>query len=405
MRFGLQKLRFKTHTLMLVIIAFGALGAYLLLHSQASSVPAVGFEAEQGTVNNARIATSDTTASGNSFVTLQSGTSQTPPKKLLLFQQQLPTADYVASHIDEVDALPYEGILFILPSTDMMRGTSIISTSQFKSELAGMKIAQTKLKKVRSNFVYVRLIKTGPFSTQTPIAAANFANLAEAAADAGLAGIAYDNEDYEDDTWDPAITCPGDTIETCQTKAVAAGKTVMQAAIARWPTMTLMSMLGPFFADMSTFQAILHEAPLPKHLILGAYTIGFNEATIGTNATYVDGAEVFSIHTQDVAQADYALRKSTMPQASSLISSDIKTAWSQKLSLGFSLYDEQGGTADRWQNDIAVNAKAADEYTWAFSFYHIWLGEVPQGRFAATPDWIQAVVNGRTAAGLSPMPQ
>lgn len=325
-------------------------------------------------------------------------------KKLILFQQQLPSVSYVASHPAEVDALPYEGIFLALPSMDGMRSGAVIPVSQFTQELAEYKAMHTQLTKVRRNFVYVRLVKTGPFASQTANTAQNLANLAQAAHDAGLTGIAFDNEDYENDIWDPSITCPGKYVDACQQEAVIAGKTVMQAIIAKWPDVVFISMLGPYFGDADIFQAVLHEAPQPKHLILGAYTIGMNEAAIGTNATYVDGGEKFSVHTSAEADADYALRKITMPQSSSLVPQSIKTDWANTLSLAFTLYDEQGGTPARWQEDIRVNAQAADEYAWAFSFAHVWLDSPGADKLLADADWIQATVTGRTQAGMSPYP-
>lgn len=335
----------------------------------------------------------------------RSGAAVNPSqKKLLLFQQQIPTVDYVTSHPTEVNALPYEGIFFSLPSIDSMRAGSVIPVSQFTQELATYKAMHTQLTKVRHNFVYVRLVKTGPFATQTANTAQSLANLAQAARDAGLTGIAFDNEDYENDIWDPSITCPGKDAATCQQEAVISGKEVMQAVIAKWPDVVFISMLGPYFGDATTFQSILHEAPQPKHLILGAYTIGMNEATIGTNATYVDGGEKFSVHTSAEADADYILRKQTMPQSSPLIPASKKSAWTNALSLAFTLYDEQGGTPARWQEDIHVNAQASDEYAWVFSFNHVWLGAPGSGKQAADSSWIQATVTGRTQAGMSPYP-
>lgn len=325
-------------------------------------------------------------------------------KKLILFQQQLPSATYVASHPAEVDALPYEGIFLTLPSMDGMRSGAVIPVSQFTQELVEYKAMHAQLTKVRRNFVYVRLVKTGPFASQTANTAQNLANLAQAARDAGLTGIAFDNEDYENDIWDPSITCPGKNVDACQQEAVTAGKTVMQAIIAKWPDVVFISMLGPYFGDADIFQAVLHEAPLPKHLILGAYTVGMNEATIGTNATYVDGGEKFSVHTSAEADADYALRKTTMSQSSNLIPQAIKTDWKNAISLAFTLYDEQAGTPARWQEDIRVNAQAADEYAWAFSFAHVWLGPPGADKLQAGADWIQATVTGRTLAGMSPYP-
>ena len=324
-------------------------------------------------------------------------------KKLLLYQGN-PGAEYVSANVAEIDALPFEGIIFLIPSTGAMRGGAVISVDTFKADLAGMKAAQQQLKKVRHNFVYVRLIKVGPFAGQTASVAQNFANLAEAARDAGLAGIVYDNEDYENDTWAPSITCPGQTVAQCQAAAVAAGKTVMQAVIAKWPDVKFMTYMPPFFSDATIFQQILGIAPEPKHLIEGAYTIGFNEATIGTNATYIEGAEVFGVQSKAKADSDYEKRKVTLPQTSPLIPSAIKTPWAQKVSIGFTVYDRSNGTPAQFKNDITVNLNAADEYVWAYSPYHKWFGPVTAPIVKADATWLAAVKAGRVAAGLPEVP-
>lgn len=390
---------------LLFAVGFASIGALFLIFSRAAP-PSVSVEAESGRVLGTVALTTDTDANGNAAIVFTGTPPPSTSKKLILFQQQRIPADYISSHVAEVDALPFEGVIFRLPSMDSMRPGNIISVEQFKSELAGMQIAQTQLTKVRENFVTVRLMKPSPFDAYTSVMATNLGNLAEAARDAGLAGIVYDNEDYADDVWAPEDSCPGKTLAECQVLARESGKTVMKAMIARWPTIKFMTTLGPFFGHQPSMRAILNIIPEPKHYILGAYTVGLNEATIGTAATYIDGGEVYSTSTKAKADLNYATRKTTMPQQSDLVVAAIKTAWSSKISLAFAIYDKAYlGTPAQWTNDLSVNIPAADTYTWTWSEKFAWVGAPEGGRVAVPQEWIDATKAGRTAAGLPAMPR
>jgi hypothetical protein len=321
------------------------------------------------------------------------------PPKLLLLQNVLIEASYIDAHPAEIDALPFDGVMFSIPSTGLIRGKTTISRAQFTDELAPMKRAQAKLTKVRDNFVYVRLIQVGPFAEQTAAIAASLANLAKAARGAGLAGIVYDNEDYEKNDWGPAETCgPDVTIEACQLQAVEAGRTTMRRIISQWPEIRFMTLFGPSMSHVESSNALLKEDPQPRQQILGAFAVGLQQATVGTRAVYIDGGEKFSIHTADEAAADRQIRKVTMPAVSPLIADDARAAWAQDLSLAYTLYDEREGTPARWQDDITVNLVAADDYAWAFSYEHVWVGPVPANKVPITPDWVAATEAGRSAA-------
>jgi hypothetical protein len=307
-------------------------------------------------------------------------------------------ASYIDDHIDEIDALPFDGVMFSIPSTGLIRGPAI-SRAQFTQELQPMKRAQTKLANVRNNFVVVRLIEVGPFAERTATIAASLANLAKAARSAGLAGIVYDNEDYEKNEWAPADACgPGVTIEACQLQAVEAGRTTMRRIISQWPEVRFMTLFGPSMSHVESSHALLNEDPQPRQQILGAFAVGLQQATVGTRAVYIDGGEKFSIHTAEEAAADRQIRKVTMPAVSPLIADIARAAWAQDLSLGYTLYDEREGTPTRWQDDIAVNMAAADDYAWAFSFEHVWAGPIPANKVPVTADWIAATQAGRAAA-------
>jgi hypothetical protein len=321
------------------------------------------------------------------------------PPKLLLLQNTMIEASYIDTHIDEVDALPFDGVMFSIPSTGLIRGTQTISRAQFTKELEPMMRAKAKLTKVRHNFVVVRLVQVGPFAEQTAAIAASLANLAKAARSAGLAGIVYDNEDYEKNDWSLDDTCAaGTTLVDCQRQAVEAGRTTMRRIMSQWPDVRFMTLFGPSMSHVESSRAILNEDPQPRQQILGAYATGMHQATLGTRAVYIDGGEKFSVHTAAEAAADRQIRKVTMPAVSPLIPDASRAIWARDLSLAYTLYDEREGTPSRWQDDIAVNLAAADDYAWAFSYEHVWLGPVPATKLPATSEWIAATQAGRAAA-------
>ena len=77
----------------------------------------------------------------------------------------------------------------------------------------------------------------------------NFANLAEAAAEVGVAGIFFDSEEYFGDTWSPEVLGPGRPLSSVQADARAWGKKMMQAMVSRWPSVKFLVTIGPWASD------------------------------------------------------------------------------------------------------------------------------------------------------------
>jgi hypothetical protein len=319
------------------------------------------------------------------------------PRSLLLFQEQPIEAAYIAEHVAEVDAIPFDGLVFQIPSSAAIADAPI-SEAAFADQLAPMRAANQSLTRVRENFVYVRFVQAGSLESQQPTVAENLANLAGAARAANLAGIVYDNENYEPTEWDTNVVCPGATLSECQVKVAAAGEVAMRQIVDRWPTARVMSLFGPATSHAGSYRALLGEEPTPQHLLLASYGAGLVTATIGTDATFIDGGEKFSVHSAADAAADRRTRLVSMPAESPLVADATREAWVRKLSLAFSLYDEANGTPKRWRDDIAVNLSASDRYAWAFSFNHVWVGAPQDGKVAATSEWIDATRAGRARA-------
>ena len=326
-------------------------------------------------------------------------------QKLLLFQQQLPTAELMATEVAAIDALPFDGIVFTIPSMHSFRGDVPLSYEHLMAELLPAANAQRELRRVRSNFVHVRLVQVNPFTTQVETLKQSLGNLARAARDAGITGIVYDNEDYTKDTWPPEFACPGADLVTCRAEAKQAGAAIMAAMIAEWPDIQVMTTLGPFYGDQTIFRELLGEEPTTGHLVIGAFATGMAEATDGTAARYIDGGEAYFIHTAEQAAEARMLRATSFPRYSDLVSEEMRPHFADLNSLAFSLYDEQGGTPERWRDDIAIALNAADDFAWAFSYHHVWIGEPGEQKLPATRAWYDATIAGRTAAAIAPLPR
>jgi hypothetical protein len=350
----------------------------------------------------------------------------TPPvasssKKLLLYQgHDSVMPSYIASNVAEIDGFPFDGITFGLPGLAYATaGSSSISLATYKASMAPVKTAG--LTKTTHNFVMTYVGSPGTIDTWSNVLVPNFANLADAARDAGVEGIMFDTETYDGNTmFQPNLSCPGLSIAVCRDRMYTAGKNTMIAMAARYPTLKFITNFGPSVGDPLTDQNIgsayspcghRNWSSDPGNQMVSSFAIGLLAGTIGTSATYVDGGEDYDVHSDQAANAFYDWRKTGIAAQSPFVPADIKSAWSGKISLSFGALDDfnwcqydgtsSASSAAGVQVDLTVRLKKADEYVWLFARAHRWYSDPDSAGFAhVTPDYPVAVRNARTANGL-----
>jgi hypothetical protein len=346
-------------------------------------------------------------------------------KKLLLFQGYSGVdSTYASTHKAEIDALPFDGIVFA-PSVELSKTTfsSVSHTvAEYKSSMAGM--APSGFAKTKHNFAVIYAENPGNVSTWANVSS-NLANLAQAANETGIEGIFFDTELYEltngvpSTAWLPEDACPSQSTAQCRAAMQVAGQNAMAAMRAKWPAVKIMTTYGPYLGDNKTFGYVNGSfSPCPykdftnaeQNMNIAYFTVGLLEGTVGNSATYIDGGENYSLHDNTAAKKFYDWRKTIEPQQSAIIPNTLRNAWPAKLNVAQGIQDDiwcqyDGGadknqTATGWKKDLVATINNTDEYVWAFARLHRWYAN-SDGRFPhVTQDFIDATIQARAETGI-----
>jgi hypothetical protein len=328
--------------------------------------------------------------------------------RLVKYGLDIPTPSFVAAHVAEVDAKPFDGLVMTLPASSSIQRAEPVNQSELDDSLAP--IASLSFANVRHNFVRVLATYAGSFDDYaTP--AANFRALAAAAKSAGLEGIFFDNEVYFPElgsVWGPSACTTPDT-PTCQSKARAAGKLVMSEMIAEWPNVTVIVPYGPWVSDAMTYDWFSGHFPYNDvafaNPYMGPFVVGMIEATVGSAATLVDGGEIYAIRALDDFEYAKNWMKWELPKQSTLIPSSLADSYGSTVSVGFGVYDREfrgaAMSSSLWQTTLTNALAVSDRYVWAYTEEHDWWGVGwPQG--GPPPQaWIDATIAARASMGCT----
>ena len=327
--------------------------------------------------------------------------------------------------------MPYDGITIRFKDKDNAKVHSNFTVNE-TALLAEMMPIKGKLKKVTANWVIINAESTAPFKDWDRIVLPNWRKLARSARAVGLTGVYLDTEDYGAEgggrcvwwsnkvagghmcpdsnpaTWGcshppypGAPACPA--MRQCRAEAVAAGKALMAAVVEEWPTARIMTTFGPWLSSNRTAPALnppTYTFNYKLHPIVGSFGVGLLAGTIGTQALYVDGAEMYTQNTPTDVSRMRSWLKDGMAHEPNVIAANITSSvYSQYLTFGPGVYDFPGkfqgkgpGSAAQWQNDLTISLNGTDRggVTWAYSERFDWFGRgdwkpnVPADYVAAT---------------------
>ncbi len=336
---------------------------------------------------------------------------ESPRKKLLKHGWDAIRPSWMRDHLAKMDTGPFDGVFLQLPSlsSEVMR-ISPVSYEAFRNELAP--IAGLTPKRLTDNFVIAYGRDPGDFFADQSVLQQNFANLARAAKDAGLKGIALDTESYFDPHfWDwqsGRAPCPRSLAE-CSAQYRLRGKEIMDAIRSTWPEAIVITLHGPYVSDERTADnwnaANINWNNIAwANELVGPFLAGFVESAAGTTAKFIDGGEIYTLRSAADFERSYQWRRNEMVQGSTFIPASFAADWKTSIDLGFGLYDTPDLTgvpmnANIWRSTVTNALERADTYAWAYSESFDWWG-VGWPDTPVPNEWLEATRDAREAAGL-----
>lgn len=320
------------------------------------------------------------------------------------FGNTIPTPAFIRANKAFLETQPFHGIVAYLRddstgtnvTTRVMTGTAI-SQATIASVLAPMKgLAWTALQK---NFGLVQGSSPPDVFDDWSVTVQNFANCAAALKDAGFVGICFDNEQYSAPWGDypsGAKYYTTRTLNDYRAQMRLRGKQVMEAMVAVFPEIAIITLHGPSVSEPNAPAALEFPQWQSGNELLGPYYAGFMEGVGSSPALNVDGGELYTLRTASQFLASYNWRKYDEPSAavnSPFIPASLRPVWPQKISISYGVYDRPFGGASMTPSILTttlINAlRQADHYVWFYTEGGTFLR--PSNAGGASVDWVNAV--------------
>ena len=340
-------------------------------------------------------------------------------KRLVLHQREViavtPTAlrDRLATMDAALDA--FDGVFLRLPTvTDTVMKAAPVSLATIGTDL--QPVYGLKPAKLRFNFAVVTVQHDlDPFDDWTPVLT-NLGNLARVARDAGLVGIAIDNESIAGlrTNYPYDLKFQTKTIEEYRAQTQLISKKIMQAIVAEFPDAAVVVMRGPAGAEPKSPPVLVNcESRDPAAVVvgglcgassaqlLGSFFAGFVEGN-GARSLLIDGGTDYGLRTKEQFTGSAAWRKVALPSvdtASAFIPAALRAPWTASVHPAFGIREIDGAHGNLLPNDPALWAAtvrnallATDTMVWA-SFD---LNDMT--KVAASDPWATAARRGKAAA-------
>lgn len=395
-------------SLALVAGIFSMIGIAGLLYSSAESSINRALEAEKGSLEGASQSVQSDEVSGDEYATLGTTEVSYGAKQFFLHQQAPPSLGYLADNPAQYDALPFDGSTFLMDgfTTKVMSQEAVDGTAitQYISQING-----TVFSRARHNWALVYATPAGPFSDFS-VTASNFGKLAAAIAanPNNIEGIFFDNEQYFGSSW---ADCGGAAQTECRVLAHQAGKKVMQAIIANWPKARVMTLHGPGLSAPESSdwynQYVPYNDVAWANPFQGNFIAGMVDATVGTQARYIDGGEIYQLQTEEQFLAARQWMKTGLAAVRSIVPASLAEIWPVYSMTAFGTYDWPEGfraayfnyrptqTAAMIESENTNAIAASDKYAWFYNEQHNFAGN-PRSNGkpdlkTTLPDWYAAL--------------
>jgi len=327
-----------------------------------------------------------------------------PPKSLIYagwYGNTIPTPSYIASHFDFLESQPFNGIVVYLRNASMTTNASIgvmTNNPMTHSAIASVldPIRNLPFSQLQDNFGFVIGNDPPDFFDDWSVPIQNFRNLARALGEAGLKGFVFDNEQYFAPWGDyPTGVTYGYSLAQYETQARLRGKQVMEAMVAEFPDIEIITLHGPYVSEPDAPWQLGFPSWQSGNELLGPFFAGFQEGR-GDGATNVDGGELYDLRSTSDFQETYDWRKYSLPSNSvncSFIPAAIRPSWPGTVSISFGVYDTPFGGQAMTPSILATtltNALArSDRYVWFYAESYTYL--LPPSGGGAPQQWVDAV--------------
>jgi len=304
-----------------------------------------------------------------------------------------PVSD-VVRNVRRLESMPFDGTTVSIPASGTLMLGVPVGYEEMRRALAPMKGAFSRF---TQNFVVIHTRRPPDVFDDWTTEIANWGNLARAARAAGLVGIFYDNEEYKEKTW----LWPGDfrypqrSLREYRDQMRLRGRQVMQAMVAEFPSIVVLTFHGPYVSDPHTPDGVtLSQAGARAEDLRGAFFVGMVEGA-GARATVVDGGECYQYRSTADFDQSYRWRKYDLASArvnSVVIPPELRASWPGRVSVAFATYNKQwlrGYTMNPGtMRTCLINAlRRSDKYVWVY-VEDEWVKRDPPA------DWLAAVREG-----------
>ncbi len=339
------------------------------------------------------------------------------PPRLILFQQPTFPTTYpasVAENLAYIESLPADGIVIsALPTWNVMDPEWTWTAAEIASELAPVANA---FETVTENFFVVVNYDPGDVFDDAAWANAvgNWAAVAQAAREAGFAGLVFDTEEYATPwlNFPEDYDAPSASLAQYRMQTRLRGRQIAQAITAAWPDAELLVTYGAWLAEPDTPDAFraLQAGSADEYELLGPLFVGLVQGA-GPQMTVIDGGEQYQIRTDAEFDAFYDWRETGIASDatnSAFIPPPLRAVWGDRVSTGFGIYNQSfnedvGGSPMTPAIATATLRRAldrADDVVWLYSEqYQDGVGEwYVEGGMPS--EWVEAVAAAReTVAG------
>ncbi|MBI4566678.1 MAG: hypothetical protein HY716_18530 [Planctomycetes bacterium] len=331
---------------------------------------------------------------------------ESPAKSLIYagwFGNTTPTPDYIQANLTFLESQPFNGLVTYLrnPSMTVNATASVMTNTPISHESIASILAPLQnlsFTRLRHNFAYVLGSSPPDFFDDWSTVILNFAHLARALKEAGLRGIFFDNEQYSS----PWGDYPTGTLYSLltplllyQDQARLRGRQVMEAMVAEYPDIVVVTLHGPYISELSAPASLEFPQWQSGNELLGAFFSGFQEGA-GSQAENVDGGELYTLRSESEFQDSYTWRKHTIASDTvgcPFLSSTLRSVWPEVVSISFGIYDQPFGGREMTPailTETLTHALAvADKWVWLYVEGRTFLR--PESEGGATQEWIDAV--------------
>jgi hypothetical protein len=322
----------------------------------------------------------------------------------------VPTPQFVRDHLSAMQGMPFDGMTVSVPGLgNRVQRQASVSLKRFRAALAPLR--GLSLGSLAHSFAVVYATPAGDYFGDYTVPVENFARLAQAVREAGLAGIVYDNEEYFGPLSNYPQNCRGHSLDACRDQVLRRGQQVMDGMRARFPGIQVMALLGPWISDPRTEtvlgQVLPYRDVASRHELMGSFIVGMVASAAGTSAKVIDGGEIYTARTVGQFAAIRSWARSGVASPSGIVPAGLRARWPGSVSVAFGVYDRQwmgaGMDVVSWGVTLRNALATTDEYVWAYTERYDWWGTGwPPARIPA--DWVAATRSARQSETRSVTP-